>query len=92
MLLQSHFGIYDDRYLVQQTQEEQKKYAGLFAPLLRLLAHQFPHLCMTEDWLLSETNNATCATPIARKDATAVMKVSVILILHFLIECIALRY
>ncbi|OQR68982.1 integrator complex subunit 2-like [Tropilaelaps mercedesae] len=64
------------RYLVQQTQQEQRKYAGLFAPLLRLLAHQFPHLCMTEDWLLSETTGSTLTTSTARKPPTAVMKLT----------------
>ncbi|XP_060079254.1 integrator complex subunit 2-like [Ylistrum balloti] len=38
-------------YLLQQAQIQQHQYAGLFSPLLRLLATHYPHLCAVEDWL-----------------------------------------
>ncbi|KAK2149074.1 hypothetical protein LSH36_469g02035 [Paralvinella palmiformis] len=37
--------------LVREAQKEQLLYAGLFSPLLKLLATHFPHLCLVEDWL-----------------------------------------
>ncbi|KAK7794932.1 hypothetical protein R5R35_005903 [Gryllus longicercus] len=42
------------RYLLQQARRDQQSYAGLFSPLLRLLATHFPHLCLVEDWLDEE--------------------------------------
>ncbi|XP_067686242.1 integrator complex subunit 2-like isoform X2 [Haliotis asinina] len=38
-------------YLIQEALKEQQMYAGLFAPLTRLLVTQYPHLCLVEDWL-----------------------------------------
>ncbi|XP_046325730.2 integrator complex subunit 2-like isoform X2 [Haliotis rufescens] len=38
-------------YLIQAALKEQQMYAGLFAPLTRLLVTQYPHLCLVEDWL-----------------------------------------
>ena len=32
----------------------QGKFEGLYPPLLRLASTQFPHLCLVEDWLVSE--------------------------------------
>ncbi|CAL4223863.1 unnamed protein product, partial [Meganyctiphanes norvegica] len=39
------------RYLLSQAQKEQRLYAGLFSPLVKLLASHFPQLCLVEDWL-----------------------------------------
>lgn len=39
------------KYLLHQAQKDQHLYAGLFGPLLKLLATHFPHLALVEDWL-----------------------------------------
>ncbi|XP_075220865.1 integrator complex subunit 2 isoform X2 [Lycorma delicatula] len=39
------------KYLLQQAQRDQQSYAGLFSPLLRLLATHFPHLSLVDDWM-----------------------------------------
>lgn len=38
-------------YLVQRTRAMQREYGVLMAPLLRLLAYHYPHLCLVKDWL-----------------------------------------
>ncbi|XP_041348716.1 integrator complex subunit 2-like [Gigantopelta aegis] len=38
-------------FLIQEALKEQQLYAGLFAPLTRLLVTHYPHLCLVEDWL-----------------------------------------
>ncbi|XP_022248205.1 LOW QUALITY PROTEIN: integrator complex subunit 2-like [Limulus polyphemus] len=45
-------------YLLQQAQREQQQFAGLFSPLLRLLATHFPHLCQVEEWIVEEKKKA----------------------------------
>ena len=45
------------KYLLQQVQRDQANYAGLFSPLLRLLATHFPHLSLVDDWLDDEAIN-----------------------------------
>ena len=45
------------KYLLQQVQRDQMSYAGLFSPLLRLLATHFPHLSLVDDWLDDEMIN-----------------------------------
>ncbi|KAG1673893.1 Integrator complex subunit 2 [Nymphon striatum] len=48
------------KYLLQQAQKEQQNYAGLFAPLLKLLASHYPHLCLPQGWIREiETSDAT---------------------------------
>ncbi|XP_071448160.1 integrator complex subunit 2 [Hetaerina americana] len=47
------------KYLLQQAQKDQLSYAGLFSPLLRLLATHFPHLSLVDDWLYEELPNGT---------------------------------
>ncbi|CAH1791964.1 unnamed protein product [Owenia fusiformis] len=42
------------KYLLQKAQRDQQQYAGLFSPILRLLASHYPQLCMVEDWLEEE--------------------------------------
>ncbi|XP_068086623.1 integrator complex subunit 2 [Anabrus simplex] len=42
------------KYLLQQAQKDQQSYAGLFSPLLRLLATHFPHLSLVGDWMDEE--------------------------------------
>ncbi|XP_054258735.1 integrator complex subunit 2 [Macrosteles quadrilineatus] len=39
------------KYLLQQAQRNQQSFAGLFSPLLRLLATHFPHLSLVDDWI-----------------------------------------
>ncbi|XP_076045426.1 integrator complex subunit 2 [Oratosquilla oratoria] len=39
------------RYLLTHAQREQRLYAGLFSPLLKLLVSHYPQLCLVEDWL-----------------------------------------
>ncbi|KAK6641527.1 hypothetical protein RUM44_013239 [Polyplax serrata] len=39
------------KYLLQQAQKDQSRFAGLFSSLLKLLATHFPHLSLVEDWL-----------------------------------------
>ncbi|XP_014676213.1 PREDICTED: integrator complex subunit 2-like [Priapulus caudatus] len=39
------------KHLIQRAQRQQQLYAGLFAPLLRLLATHYPHLCQVQDWM-----------------------------------------
>lgn len=53
------------RYLVMRAQREER-YAGLFPPLLRLLASHHPHLCMVDDWLHGEGAAAVTALPHRR--------------------------
>ncbi|EFX85507.1 hypothetical protein DAPPUDRAFT_300423 [Daphnia pulex] len=48
---QSFFADLPIRYLISQAEKEQHLYAGLFSPLLRLLATHFPQLCLVEDWM-----------------------------------------
>lgn len=55
------------KYLLQQVQRDQMSYAGLFSPLLRLLATHFPHLSLVDDWLDEEMINIdTAATNYER--------------------------
>lgn len=49
------------KYLLQQVQRDQMNYAGLFSPLLRLLATHFPHLALVDDWLDEEVINIDSA-------------------------------
>ncbi|KAI5641541.1 integrator complex subunit 2 domain-containing protein [Phthorimaea operculella] len=39
------------KYLLHQAQKDQMSYGGLFSPLLRLLATQFPQLSLVDDWM-----------------------------------------
>ncbi|XP_070571553.1 integrator complex subunit 2-like [Ptychodera flava] len=42
------------KHLIQQCQQQQYYYAGLYPCLLRLLATHYPHLCQVEDLLAEE--------------------------------------
>ncbi|XP_046680245.1 integrator complex subunit 2 [Homalodisca vitripennis] len=53
------------KYLLQQAQRNQQSYAGLFSPLLRLLATHFPHLSLVDDWIEEEQH------PSSREETTA---------------------
>ncbi|XP_044738623.1 integrator complex subunit 2 isoform X2 [Chrysoperla carnea] len=44
------------KYLLQQAQKDQGSYAGIFSPLLRLLATHFPHLSLVDDWINVDEN------------------------------------
>nr|CAG4643017.1 EOG090X0154 [Ilyocryptus agilis] len=57
---QSFFAELPIRYLISQAEKEQHLYAGLFSPLLRLLATHFPQLCLVEDWMYESSE---CSLP-----------------------------
>lgn len=44
-------------YLVQEAQKKPEHFAGIFAPLLRLLATHYPHLCLVQDWLSMDSSS-----------------------------------
>lgn len=58
------------KYLLQQVQRDQMSYAGLFSPLLRLLAMHFPHLSLVDDWLDDEAINLD--TSVNRQETVVV--------------------
>jgi len=39
------------KFLLGQAERQQGMFEGLYPPLLRLAATQFPHLCLVEDWI-----------------------------------------
>lgn len=64
------------KYLLQQVQRDQMNYAGLFSPLLRLLATHFPHLSLVDDWLDDEMINIE--SPAANYDNLTVNDVTIV--------------
>ncbi|KAK0165379.1 hypothetical protein PV328_003895 [Microctonus aethiopoides] len=64
------------KYLLQQVQRDQMNYAGLFSPLLRLLATHFPHLSLVDDWLDDEMINID--SPAANYDNVVINDLSII--------------
>uniref|UniRef100_A0A673FVS3 Integrator complex subunit 2-like n=1 Tax=Sinocyclocheilus rhinocerous TaxID=307959 RepID=A0A673FVS3_9TELE len=53
------------KYLIRQAQGLQRELGGLHSALLRLLATNYPHLCMVEDWISEE--EVTGTLPLLRK-------------------------
>uniref|UniRef100_A0A6Q2XLY1 Integrator complex subunit 2 n=1 Tax=Esox lucius TaxID=8010 RepID=A0A6Q2XLY1_ESOLU len=53
------------KYLITQAQGLQQELGGLHSALLRLLATNYPHLCMVEDWLCEE--EVTGTLPLLRR-------------------------
>uniref|UniRef100_A0A672Z2H3 Integrator complex subunit 2 n=1 Tax=Sphaeramia orbicularis TaxID=375764 RepID=A0A672Z2H3_9TELE len=53
------------KYLVTQAQGLQQELGGLHSALLRLLATNYPHLCLVEDWVCEE--EVTGTLPLLRK-------------------------
>ncbi|XP_064461086.1 integrator complex subunit 2-like [Ornithodoros turicata] len=53
------------RYLVVTAQRDER-FAGLFPPLLRLLATHYPQLCMVDDWLRGESGASVTSLPRQR--------------------------
>ncbi|XP_023688904.2 integrator complex subunit 2 isoform X2 [Paramormyrops kingsleyae] len=53
------------KYLIRQAQGLQQELAGLHSALLRLLATNYPHLCMVEDWICEEEITGTL--PLLRR-------------------------
>uniref|UniRef100_A0A4W3JCT6 Integrator complex subunit 2 n=1 Tax=Callorhinchus milii TaxID=7868 RepID=A0A4W3JCT6_CALMI len=49
------------KYLIRQAQERQHELGGLHSALLRLLATNYPHLCMVDDWMCEEEVTGTDA-------------------------------
>ncbi|RXM96651.1 Integrator complex subunit 2 [Acipenser ruthenus] len=47
------------KYLIRQAQGLQQELGGLHSALLRLLATNYPHLCMVEDWICEEEITGT---------------------------------
>ncbi|XP_054166627.1 integrator complex subunit 2-like [Oppia nitens] len=44
-------------YLIQSARYDQQNYGAITSPLLRLIAHHYPHLCLVKDWLSSELSS-----------------------------------
>ncbi|KAM9729302.1 integrator complex subunit 2 isoform 2-T3 [Menidia menidia] len=53
------------KYLVTQAQGLQQELGGLHSALLRLLATNYPHLCLVEDWVCEE--EVTGTVPLLRR-------------------------
>lgn len=53
------------KYLVTQAQKLQQELGGLHSALLRLLATNYPHLCLVEDWVCEE--EVTGTLPLLRR-------------------------
>ncbi|KAI5099789.1 integrator complex subunit 2 [Silurus meridionalis] len=53
------------KYLICQAQGLHQELGGLHSALLRLLATNYPHLCMVEDWMCEE--EVTGTVPLMRK-------------------------
>ncbi|XP_069040691.1 integrator complex subunit 2 isoform X2 [Lepisosteus oculatus] len=53
------------KYLIRQAQGLQQELGGLHSALLRLLATNYPHLCMVEDWICEEEITGT--RPLLRR-------------------------
>ncbi|XP_030648609.1 integrator complex subunit 2 [Chanos chanos] len=53
------------KYLIRQAQGLQQELGGLHSALLRLLATNYPHLCMVEDWICEE--EVTGTLPLLRR-------------------------
>ncbi|XP_026995383.1 integrator complex subunit 2 [Tachysurus fulvidraco] len=53
------------KYLICQAQGLHQELGGLHSALLRLLATNYPHLCMVEDWICEE--EVTGTVPLMRK-------------------------
>ncbi|XP_046387078.1 integrator complex subunit 2 [Ischnura elegans] len=74
------------KYLLQQAQKDQLSYAGLFSPLLRLLATHFPHLSLVDDWLYEELPDGTVEN-IKRKNQAPLSEQSVIEAFSHIQDC-----
>lgn len=57
-------------FLIQEAQKNQQLYAGLFSPLLKLLASHYPHLCLVEDWLEETVAPASLLHSLGRMTQT----------------------
>ncbi|KAM6970380.1 integrator complex subunit 2 [Aplochiton taeniatus] len=53
------------KYLITQAQGLQQELVGLHSALLRLLATNYPHLCLVEDWVCEE--EVTGTLPLLRR-------------------------
>ncbi|KAG7259093.1 hypothetical protein CRUP_000408, partial [Coryphaenoides rupestris] len=53
------------KFLVTQAQKLQQELGGLHSALLRLLATNYPHLCLVEDWVCEE--EVTGTLPLLRR-------------------------
>ncbi|XP_051972929.1 integrator complex subunit 2-like [Xyrauchen texanus] len=53
------------KHLIRQAQSLQQELGGLHSALLRLLATNYPHLCLVEDWISEE--EVTGTLPLLRK-------------------------
>uniref|UniRef100_A0A8C4SC60 Integrator complex subunit 2 n=2 Tax=Erpetoichthys calabaricus TaxID=27687 RepID=A0A8C4SC60_ERPCA len=53
------------KYLIRQARGLQQELGGLHSALLRLLATNYPHLCMVEDWICEE--EVTGTVPLLRR-------------------------
>ncbi|CAI9547665.1 unnamed protein product [Staurois parvus] len=76
------------KYLIRQAQGLQQELGGLHSALLRLLATNYPHLCIVDDWICEEeitgtdallrrmllTNSAKSHSPIQLQEAFSVLQ------------------
>lgn len=74
------------RYLLQQARRDQQSYAGLFSPLLRLLATHFPHLCLVDDWLDEEEGRGVIA-PLRLRDTISISDATISEVLSQIPQC-----
>lgn len=50
-------------YLMKQARQDQQNYGALFSHMLRLVAAHYPHLCLVQDWLITDLANDQIGTP-----------------------------
>ncbi|XP_075049830.1 integrator complex subunit 2-like [Mixophyes fleayi] len=86
------------KYLIRQAQDLQQELGGLHSALLRLLATNYPHLCIVDDWICEEeitgtdallrrmllTNSAKSHSPKQLQDAFLLLQSSHTLVMQIL--------
>ncbi|XP_069471190.1 integrator complex subunit 2 isoform X1 [Ambystoma mexicanum] len=86
------------KYLIRQAQGLQQELGGLHSALLRLLATNYPHLCIVEDWVCEEeitgtdtllqrmllTNRAKNHSPKQLQDAFSMLSINHIPVMQIL--------
>ncbi|XP_069082543.1 integrator complex subunit 2 [Pleurodeles waltl] len=86
------------KYLIRQAQGLQQELGGLHSALLRLLATNYPHLCIVEDWVCEEeitgtdtllrrmllTNSAKNHSPKQLQDAFSMLSINHVPVMQIL--------
>lgn len=75
------------KYLLRQAQCHQQSYAGLFSPLLRLLATHFPHLSLVDDWFVDEDEGDITFRSVMKMDTSPLTESSVFEGLRVMAAC-----